>query len=495
VSGLQALLANLDKKIKLQAPGLVAKLFHDKHPHDGQLKIIYKFIETFGTSHPIFAQCGRKFGKSETAAFIAYIHCILTPNAAVYYIAPYFKQAKEIMWAPRRIQKFAPNLITGRPNESELRIRTLNNGFIKLDGADNIDTARGFTPSLVIYDEYKDFKPRFHEGMEPNFLARKAQLVVLGTPPEMDTEMGTGFFALADIAKQHGTFFQMPSSTNPYIDQRWLEEKRLELIARGEEDVWAREYEGRFVRGGKRSIFPMFDKEKFVMPHQKLLEKFSKDQHKMQFLCVADPGTVSVFGVLFLALNPYTREVFVLDEIYESDPNKTSVDGIFPQIVSKEEEFSAEWDHVCDEAASWFINEVSQRHNLHFFPTTKAQNKKESGIGLIKDILLDNKLFVSERCSSFIWEVENYVKDDRGKIPKVNDHLIDSARYSLGFWNYDLNDRKERRNKEKENAENKPWYRMEDDFPEMASESNDLLESEFLEEVSEEWEEALSHEY
>lgn len=426
---------------------------------------------------------------TELAAFIAYLHCLLTKEPAVYYIAPFYKQAKEILWAPKRIQNFAPWILRDRPNESELRLRTVNNGFIKLDGADNIDTARGFTPSLVIYDEFKDFKPGFHVAMEPNFIARKAQLVVLGTPPELETE----FFDLADRAKATGTFFQMPSSTNPYIDKEWLDAKKIELEARGEEDVWAREYEGRFVRGGSRAIFPTFVRERVEATRQSIQERLDRDAGKIQFLCVADPGTVSVFGVLFIGLNPYSRDLFVLDEIYETDPKFTSVDGIYPQIRRKLEEWDIrEVDFVCDEAAAWFINEVAQRYNLHFFPSTKAQNKKDMGIGLIKDVLAEGKLTVNKSCTKFIWEMENYVKDDRGQIPKINDHLIDSFRYSLGFWNYDLNDRKEARQIERELAEDKPWYKMEDDFPELAHEASDPYAAGLMQDTIDEFEEALN---
>lgn len=453
---------------------------------------IGRCFEVNNTSHLYLA--GRSLiptHNTETASFLCFLHAILTHNPSIYFIAPYFKQAKEILWATRRIQHFAPWLVPRKPNESELRLPVINDGFIKLDGADNIDTARGFTPSLVIYDEYKDFKPGFHTAMEPNLMARKAQLVVFGTPPESETE----YFELADIAKRHGTFFQKPTSANPYIDPIWLKEKKAELIARGEEDVWAREYEGRFVRGGSRSIFPMFNKEKLVQPHEKVMEEVLATLHKLELLCVSDPATISTFGVLFLALNRYTKTIYVLKDIYESNPQKTSVDGIVPQIKEFTSSIPGNWDYVSDEAAAWFINEASQRYNLHIFPTSKAQNKKEVGLAQFKDILLADKLIVSDQAPNFVWECENYVKDQRGNIPKEKDHLIDCARYSLGFWNYDLNSRKERESIERQNQEQKRFYTMDEDFPKAFGEPNDLLEAEFLQEVESDWEEALQNDW
>jgi hypothetical protein len=66
-------------------------------------------------------------------------------------------------------------------------------------------------------------------------------------------------------------------------------------------------------------------------------------------------------------------------------------------------------------------------------PTFKAHSKKEEGLSLIKDQLLKQKVVVSDRCEKLAWEVENYLKDKNGKVPKGNDHLIDCWRYANAY--------------------------------------------------------------
>ena len=486
--GLNRLLNRLTDNEACRAGERLAYLYTLHKPHTWQKKVIETVLRLAGTTAPTFVQCGRKWGKTETAAFIIYLHSCLVRNPHVYYIAPFYKQAKEILWAPKRIQNFAPDLREGRPNEAEMRIPLINNGFVKLDGADNIDSARGFTPSLVIYDEYKDFKPGFHVAMEPNFAARNAWHVVLGTPPEQETE----YFALAQIAKDHGSHFERPTSDNPHIDPEWLKTKKTELFQRGEQDVWYREYEGKFVRGGKNSIFPMFN-EQSIKSDDEIFDEIEPIRNKLEWYTIADPGTVSVFGVLFMAINRYTKDIYILDEIYEEEVAKTSVDNIYPKIAEIEDDIGAKEPFaIADNAAQWFILEASQRYGRHFAATHKHYNKKDAGLSLIKDIILAGRLKVSAQCKNFIWEMQNYVRDHLGRIPKENDHLIDCFRYGLGTANYVLNEDKERTKREREMAEQIRYYRPKDDFPQFFSESQDPLADEFIAEDQQAWGEAFN---
>ena len=78
-------------------------------------------------------------------------------------------------------------------------------------------------------------------------------------------------------------------------------------------------------------------------------------------------------------------------------------------------------------------------------PTAKHLYKKENGLSLCKDQIIYDVLIMTDRMQKLKWEIQQYVRTDRGDIPKKNDHLIDCWRYLNAAANYDMNEIKEKR--------------------------------------------------
>jgi len=91
---------------------------------------------------------------------------------------------------------------------------------------------------------------------------------------------------------------------------------------------------------------------------------------------------------------------------------------------------------VSDEREAWFINEVMDQFRFNVSPTQKHVHKKDSGISLIRDLMLFEQITISSECKNHIKEIQEYARDSKGNIPKRNDHSIDCLRYGLGFNNY-----------------------------------------------------------
>ena len=420
---------------------------HDIHkrwqPHPGQLDIILPII--LERVKDVFVQAGRSFGKTESISYLLWRYAIEHPGSENYYFAPYMKQAREILWASGRIQWFGPKeCIKGTPNSTEMRIILKNGSFIKLDGSDNVEAYRGVKPKgLSVYDEFKDFKPEFHEAYDPNRAAHDSPLLIIGTPPDRECQFTR---MAADFEKNPAKrFFQMSSSKNPHLDPAWLESKKTELVARGESDVWEREYEALFVKGGQSKLFPMLYREKCVWPHDRVLAEIRRYRKKMDFILWADPAAASVFAVLHCAYHPFQKVLYCVDEIYETSQAEMTVKRIAPRIFEKRDEIEddEQWRQGYDEAEKWFQSQVLDDYAEHFEPSHKYANDKEQGLTLIKDMLLEGKLIMSDRCEKLFWEMDNYFKDKHGKIPKVNDHLIDCLRYILAALGYMLNTQQE----------------------------------------------------
>jgi len=440
--------------------------------HPGQVRV-GKALFNDGAKD-IFVEAGRNWGKTELVSYCLWRYANMYPGSENYYFSPFMKQSREILWASKRLQRFGPKEWITKINDQETRIRFTNESFIKLDGSDNVDAYRGVKPrGLIIFDEFKDFRPEFYEAFDPNRVAHNIPIIIIGTPPDRECQF-------LEIAKEfrespNKSYFHAPTSENPYIDKSWLENKRQTYIDRGEEDVWQREYLANYVPGGISKIFPMLNRT-HVMKHEDLMGEIKPDMKKLHYYLAADPAAATTFAIIFAAINPYTKKIYILDEIYESDQQKMSVDQIGRRFLEKREELwsRGEWMQVYDEAATWFKNEMFDRYEEFFQPTQKALNKKDNGLSLIKDILLGNHIVISDRCVNLYKELDNYYKDKTGKIPKLNDHGIDDLRYILGAAYYELNPSFEYKEKEDERFRS---ARISDDFPGLDDAGDEMPEN------------------
>lgn len=412
-------------------------------PHAGQIEVGKVLLNDIVDQ--VFLENGRNWGKTDFIAYLLWRIANLNPGSENYYFLPLQNQGREIIWASKRIQNFGNQDWIKSINEVEMRITYHNDSFVKVDGSDNVDKYRGVKMTkggILCLDEYKDFRPEFYPAIDPNLL--NAKLIIVGTPPEGDNH----FTETADEFNRNPQkrYFNQPSERNPHISRDWLDRKRKELYDKGEGNIWEREYMARRVKGGKSSILPQSASLEPI-PQRTMLHSIARDRKKLQWFCIADPGTTTCFAVLFLALNPNTMRVMAFEAIYETDPTKTGVKQIGPQIVETKNRLApeAEWEYVCDEAASWFIKEMYDETGISFTPTTKSAVAKETGLSQIKGILTAKLLDVAgrespaggrkhesfEQAEALLWEMQNYVKDKKGKIPKGNDHLIDCLRYFL----------------------------------------------------------------
>lgn len=425
---------------------MMADLYHKinnvhKRPlHHGQISVARALFRDRKTI--IQAQLGRNVGKSECALYCAWVYALTNPGSQIYIICPQRKQGKEIYWASGRLKYYGPQeYLEGEPKESELRLEFKNRSFICVEGAENYPALRGIKPDLVIYDEFQDHIKEFDvEVMRPNLIAKRASLLVFGTPPKRD-----GYYyefkkaLLKQIADGDDTryYLQLPTSTNPNINREELQKIKVNLIAQGDEAVWKREYLAEDCIGGAEMVFPLWSRERHVKAHSFLMATLQRQKGECRFAWIADPGSTSTFGCLFVCYNPYTCQYFILDEIYEQDRRRTDTKSIWDVARLKMKDlYQGEWRKVADEAAAWFRHEMSANFSISIAPTRKKKNKRDDAISIFKMLMAqDDMFFVSDRCKKFIWELENYVTDDAGNLPDTDDHLMDCVFYSAPALN------------------------------------------------------------
>lgn len=422
-------------------------------PHDGQIepgKQIFNHGRRF-----VFLQCGRSWGKSFFEVYAHVRFCSLVANAKTYIVLPELNQARDVMWESGMFQKMIPpKFLPDDPqkayNKSELRVRWKNNSFIKLMGADNPDSLRGLKPHLVSFDEYRDFKEDVFDIMEPNLGINDATLLIASTPPDKEghyTSLRDFFLKEAAAGQQDYYYLELPTSTNPYFPKNRLETTRAALIKRGEHAKWLREYEAKFIPGGVNAIFPMYGSNRqkgILVRHATLLEMLKRDHKKLDWYCVFDPATNSVFAVLFAAINRFTGEIFIIDELYERDQMKTGSLTMWNAAEEVKKRYNPElydWVNVYDEQAAWFYNDLVRHHMTDFCqmqPTDKQHRNKLEDLSMMKDLFLEpGHVYISTKCEFLDFELQNYITDKEGVPQKKDDHLIDDFRYLLGVSAYE----------------------------------------------------------
>ena len=437
------------KPTKLELATAIKALNAKWKPHPGQIPV-GKALFGDGLKR-IFLSIGRQWGKTEFAIYAIVRWAATHPGDMCYYFGPKQKQVEDIMW--RRICNMIPlELLKGGANgiyQSKKELHLLNGAIIHVRGSDDPDISRGLTPNFAVYEEYKDFKNYVHDDIiGPALAARGGTLLVIGTPPDHEN-----FFTdLADQFKNGSpdkyAYFEGGTLDNPYNDKEAVLEEIERLKRKGEfAKVW-REYFGKFVPGGSSNVFPMFNPDIHVKPHNQIMEQFIKpDIKRFEWYLMADPGTTTVFGAVFAAIHPYTKHIYILDEIYETDRNLTTTNIMWEEMVKKSNDLYPsgdvsnfdDWTKGYDQAAAWFENEMRYNHGINFIPTDKINNRKEHGISLLKDLFLMNLMTISDKCVHTIKEISRYQTNDRGEFIKKNDHNIDNLRYILAMSHYDIN--------------------------------------------------------
>jgi hypothetical protein len=415
-------------------------------PHKGQIPIGKAiFIDN---KKRIFIECGRKFGKTEIVLYCLYRWAMLYPNSYCYYIAPYKDQIKDLVWANGRLPYFLPENLMKKYgitiNNSDFRVMFGNGSFIRCDGADNYEKGRGYSATgLCVYDEFKDHNPKFHEGFEPNLAITDAPLIFIGTPPSSDEQGFDRWISVADEVESSdiGFYINRPSMTNPHVSKEYFVRKEKELRLIGEYWRFQKEYLAQRVRGSGRSIFPMLDSKKHTTVHQNITNMIGMTPKHFDYFAAFDPGSAKCFAVVFGCVNRYSKQMFILDEIYATKMEDARVNAIVPLAMEKMRAIYPildEWHCVYDYAATWFMNEVQAQYSedINVFPCQKDLKNKETKLSLIKDMLVKGFLILSDKCKKLYWEMEKYSTDENGRIPKEDDHAIDALRYLLNAANY-----------------------------------------------------------
>jgi predicted phage terminase large subunit-like protein len=190
----------------------VANLRVELHP---------KQTEVFNDDHRFkVVAAGRRFGKSRLAAWTLIIEALKSKEKDVFYVAPTFQQAKDIMWT---VLKELGHEVIKTVHENTAVITLVNDRKIYLKGSDRPDTMRGVGLAYVVVDEYADMKPQvFEQILRPALSDVKGGALFIGTPKGRNH-----FYELYQMAQREEdedwVSFHFTSFDNPLLDPKEIE--------------------------------------------------------------------------------------------------------------------------------------------------------------------------------------------------------------------------------------------------------------------------------
>ena len=164
---------------------------------------------------------GRRFGKSYLSAWLLLINAIQSESKDVFYVAPTFQQAKDIMWG--MLKDLGKDLIASA-HENTAVLTLVNGRKIYLKGSDRPDTLRGIGLSYVVLDEYASMKPVVWEQIiRPTLADVQGGALFIGTPAGKNH-----FFDLYKdaIEDEDWEAFQFTSTDNPFLPEDEIEASR-----------------------------------------------------------------------------------------------------------------------------------------------------------------------------------------------------------------------------------------------------------------------------
>lgn len=493
----------MDQKLKAQ---ILKDLYAHWTPHKKQQEFLNAVL--FQGYRKTLSICGRNWGKTEEILHIlgriGLTRETLSKRIAddeivdSYYVAPSIVHARRLIWDNKRLYQMIPKKYILDIHKNDRMIYLTTNGkdmcaWIKVEGTEDVLSLEGVKhKGPMAIDEVYMIDRRFLQSHDPDLAAYNPPFMLFSTWPR---EFPHWIDRLAREYRDADDKLLMvrPGTDNPTIELEipgyWQKTER-EYKNRGEEKDFRRIYLSIREPGGASQIFPNFkfrtyldastsggidpetltmvDKEAYeaeweargprtgdhVRRHSEILERLKKHGNGLIPIIAADPGHASAFAMIFMAYDPYTKDWFLLDEIYETRRNIINTPAILKRAVDMAQELYP-WAEaeavrkVCDEAALWFRTEsIAVSSDVHgptegktvwaWSPTKKSEFKHEWGFSLINSAMVAERFWVSDRCIWTIWELSNYSVNEKNKIDKQNDHAIDCIRYGMGAVRYSL---------------------------------------------------------
>ena len=369
------------------------------------------------------AVCGRRFGKTflarnQIAKYARF------PDQLIYYVAPSYRMAKNIMWKPLKNKLREINWVK-RVHETELSLTLVNNSVIQLKGADNYDSLRGVGLNFLVIDECADIdSAAWYEVLRPMLSDTQGHALFLGTPKGMN--WFKDLYDRQTIDPDNWRSWQYTTLDGKNVPQEEIEQARRDLDSR----TFAQEYLASFQNFSGRIAY-----------------NFNRVTHCLDLPQDLDYKILHV-GMDF-NVNPMTAVILIQkgDTLYVVDeiriPNSNTLEiaielkNRYPrsQIIAypdpagsaRKTSSGAQTDHI-----------ILRNQNFRVLAPNSHAAVRDRIASLNSRLMSDRgdiKLFFSKKLKYTIESLERYVYKDQTQIPDKNgyDHMFDALSYCVDY--------------------------------------------------------------
>lgn len=181
---------------------------------------------------------GRRFGKSFLSVW-EMAKVARHPNKKIFYIAPSYRMAKQIIWEDLKYQ-LAKRRWLKSVNETDLTVVLINDSKISLRSADNYDSMRGVSLDFVVFDEaaYMNMQV-WTEVIRPALSDRQGSALFISTPKSLNWFKDLYDFAKTDDNWSSHSFTTLQGGNVPIEE---IEAAKKDL----DEKTFRQEYEASF---------------------------------------------------------------------------------------------------------------------------------------------------------------------------------------------------------------------------------------------------------
>jgi hypothetical protein len=204
---------------------------------------------------------GRRFGKTQLAKVLMIKWAANKPKQRVWYVAPTYRMAKQIMW--QDLLGAVPDKWVKKINETTLTVYLVNGSMIELKGGDKVDSLRGVGIHFLVLDEFQDMSEElWTQVLRPTLADTGGHAIFIGTPKAYNhlyTLYKRGQDAGQVEADHQWQSWQFPTITSPFIPVSEIEAAKADM----DEKSFAQEFLASFEVMAGRVYYP-FDRNAHV---------------------------------------------------------------------------------------------------------------------------------------------------------------------------------------------------------------------------------------